>query len=139
VVRPRLLHGRRILPLHAIHDEDWDIGAVRIPPAVYLAVVDCDVLVQRVVPSESGYGSPYARLAHLKEMPNVCRARFARAAPRDVDFLDGLQRRVWQNGSNEVLHLVCKHDDTALHALPVTRHNAKLAMSSRLVRLALTL
>jgi hypothetical protein len=49
VVCLRLLGNGRLFLLHAVHDEDRYIRAVCVLPAIYLAMVDRDVFVKRIV------------------------------------------------------------------------------------------
>lgn len=83
-----LLGNGRLFPLHAVHDEDRYIRAVCVPPAIYLAMVDRDVFVKRIVFLEPRKRGPDTGLMHLEKMPNICSARLARATLRDVDILD---------------------------------------------------
>lgn len=69
-------------------------------------------------------------------MPNVCGARFAGAALKDVDVLDGLQKRVREDCGNKIFDLVREDHDVALYVLPVAETRRGLVVDGKLCDVA---
>jgi len=65
MIRLRLLNSRQLFPLHALHNKGGHTRALYVFPAVYLVVVDCDMLVKAVVPLEPQQGGSHTGLPHL--------------------------------------------------------------------------
>lgn len=62
----RLLNYGGLLPLHAVHDNTWNICAVSIALVVHLGLVDYDMFVKGVIRLKPDEGCSDPRFAYLK-------------------------------------------------------------------------